>query len=236
MERPLANAGSYETLSQGLRVGTSITFDSPGSKNAINAAIKAGVFSKNVEVSIEDLAEHCVVYNSPHNLINDNPVVSSPHITEPRIVLPTKQVAADAPVQFATESLGVLGYASYLVGKVSSDVINTCAGYLGLTRTLELITNLPGHSLKNFANLCEKPVYQTKGWDTPGDGTLYIDATDVLEEIDSTGTEVVAMSNKPVEDYETVLAFSRDDLSRAHGYNDDNLPLSGGADFSSMVL
>ncbi|XVN42099.1 MAG: hypothetical protein RCG15_05320 [Candidatus Rickettsia vulgarisii] len=231
----LTDVTAFEIKSKGLNLGTSITFDSPGSKNSINKAIKAGVFSKDVDVTIKDLKEHCVVYNSAHNAINYNPIKSSPHITEPKLVL-FKQAATDTPTQQITESSGIIGYTSYLVSKVSSNVVNTCSYYLGITKVANELEKLKGHSLENFANLCEKPIIDTEGWEKTA-GKLYIKDFKGSNSVTSTGNDVVVIKEEEI-DPDTISIslseYSYDDLHRAHSYDGDNTSVSGDIEFQDL--
>lgn len=227
----LTDMTAFEIMSRGFSLGTSITFDSPGSKNSINEAIKSGVFSNNTNVTIEDLAEHCVVYNSKHNIINYNPVINSPHITAPNLVLPVKKVATDV-ASYTTEPSGIIGYASYLVSKVSTHVVKTCSDYLGITRTLTELENLVGHPLKNFADLCEKPVITTECWKKE-DGILVVKDFKGLKHVTSTGNDII--TSRLDDDFVVITAYSFDDVQRTHDYNNNNVLLSG-AEESDFVF
>lgn len=222
----LTDATAFEIMSRGLKLGTSVTFDSPGSKNAIQTAINAGVFSNTCDSTIEELAEHCVIYNAKHNIINYNPIISSPHITEPKLVIPIKQVITnDIP---AVQS-GIFSYTGYLAGKVGT-LVETCSSYLGVTRTLKELESLKGHSLKNFANICEKPVIETLGWDKTIDGTLLIKDFKGSNHITSTGNDVVVITEKNIDDDTISISsseFSYDDLERAFNYNANKASLLG---------
>ncbi|ALA61342.1 hypothetical protein [Rickettsia amblyommatis] len=236
----LTDATAFEIMSKGLELGTSITFDSPGSKNAIDQAIKAGVFSKTVDVTVENLAEHCVVYNAKHNIINCNPIISSPHITAPKLVLSLEQqVATDAPVQYVEkESSGIIGYVSYLVSKTSSNIIKSCADYLGITRTVNELENLKGHSLKNFADLCEKPVVDTLGWERGIDNGLLIEDFDGSSCVHSTGNDLRVVKEYDVDDDTVEISlneFNFADLQRAHDNINKAVPTLGtDPEFPSM--
>lgn len=222
----LTDATAFEIMSRDLKLGTSVTFDSPGSKNAIQAAITAGVFSNTLDVTIEELAEHCVIYNAKHNIINYNPIISSPHITEPKLVIPTKQVI---PNDTPTVQSGIFSYTGYLAGKVGT-LVETCSSYLGVKRTLKELENLKGHSLKNFANICEKPVIETLGWDKTMDGILLIKDFEGSNHITSTGNDVVVITEKNIDDDTISISsneFSYDDLERAFNYNVNGASLLG---------
>lgn len=226
----LTDATAFEIMSRGLNLGTSVTFDSPGSKNAIQAAINAGVFSNTLDTTIEELAKHCVIYNAKHNIINYNPIISSPHITEPKLVMPIKQVITnDTPT--AGQS-GILSYTGYLSGKVGS-LVETFSSYLGINRTLKELEGLKGHSLKNFANICEKPVVETLGWYKTIDGTLLIQDFKGSNHITSTGNDVVVITEKNIDDDIISISsseFSYDDLERAFNYYANKASLLLGID------
>jgi len=222
----LTDATAFDIMSRGLKLGTSVTFDSPGSKNAIQAAISARVFSKTLDTTIEELAEHCVVYNAKHNIINYNPIISSPHITEPKLVMSTKQVITN---DTATVHSGILGYTGYLAGKVGS-LVETCSSYLGVTRTLSELESLKGHSLKNFADICERPVIDTLGWEKTMDGALLIKDFKGSDHITSTGNDIVVITETNIDDDTISISsseYSYDDLARAYNYNTNKVPLLG---------
>lgn len=222
----LTDATAFEIMSRGLKLGTSVTFDSPGSKNAIQAAITAGVFSDTLDTTLDELAEHCVIYNAKHNIINYNPIISSPHITEPKLVIPVKQVITNDKL---SEQSGIFSFTSYLSGKVGT-LVETCSSYLGVTRTLKELENLKGHSLKNFANICEQPVIETLGWDKTADGTLLIKDFKESNHITSTGNDVVVITESSIDDDTISISsseFSYDDIERAFNYSDNNALLLG---------
>jgi hypothetical protein len=216
----LSDVTAFEIMSKGLKLGRSITFDSPGSKNSIKEAIQSGVFSKDANVTVDDLKEHCTVYNVQHNFINYNPLINSPHITDPVLVL-LKTKPTDLLTEYTTES-GILGYTSYLVSKVSSGIIKTCSSYLGINKIATELERVKGHSLKNFADLDKKVTIDTYGWGKNG-GTLFIRDFEGSDYISSTGHD--CMSEKIIEDGSVVISmYSYNDLERA---NDCNKLLSG---------
>lgn len=225
----LTDVTAFDVMSRGLKLGTSVTFDSPGSINAIDQAVKAGVFDNTVNVAMSDLAEHCVVYNAKHNAVNYNPVISSPHITEPKLVLPLEQATASLSTQDTVETSGIVGYASYLVSKVSSSITKTCSDYLGITKVLTEVENLKGHSLVNFADLCEKPVIDTLGWEKSPGGSLLIKDFAGCDHLSSTGEDTRVI--KEQENDDTVIITCKDfsfaDLQRMHEYNTGGVILSG---------
>lgn len=222
----LTDVTAFEIMSRGLKLGTSVTFDSPGSKNAIQAAITSGVFSNARDITIDELADHCVIYNAKHNIINYNPIISSPHITEPKLVIPIKQVVAKDTPELQS---GIFSYTGYLIGKLG-EVIETCSSYLGITRILKELENIEGHSLKNFANICEKPVIDTLCWEKPNGGALLIKDFKESENITPTGNDIVVIKENDIDD-DTILISSREfsynDLERAFNCSNNKASLLG---------
>lgn len=133
---------------------------------------------------------------------------------------------------YTTEPSGIIGYASYLVSKVSTHVVKTCSDYLGITRTLTELENLVGHSLKNFADLCEKPVITTECWKKE-DGILVVKDFKGLKHVTSTGNDII--TSRLDDDFVVITAYSFDDVQRTHDYNNNNVLLSG-AEESDFVF
>jgi hypothetical protein len=201
-----------EVISRGLPYDKSETFDNPGTADIVKRAIESNHFTNKVEVSIDELARHCEVYNAKPNFINS----TNTQLGNTKLVLP-KKVTDKVTVQDTSESSGVWGFASYLSNKVGA-VVKACSDYLGIT---SVIKQIQSHSLSNFADLTSATVVETENWKKKVDGKLVINKLP-LTNIDSTGEDVVAFSEEDIPGTSMIkidsYCYAYDDLIRADNY------------------
>jgi hypothetical protein len=203
----LSDLTAVEIISNGLNFSKSTTFDNPGSQAIVEKAITDNLFTGKIEQSINDLAEHCEIYNAKPNFING----TNAQLGKTHLVLPdnTPVIETKAAV---IESTGLWGWGAYLCSKVGS-AVSVVTDSLGITSVTEQIKS---HGLKNFATLEKSAaVFLTDNYQKI-DGKLIIEYSSNLAKITSTGNDVVVLDQK---DYSSMVHMTKDeygfqDLSR----------------------
>jgi len=183
-----------EIGSRGLNFDTSVTFDNPGSKEVVEYAISNNVFTGTVQTTIDELSEHCEVYNAKPNFINTTNTQLAKNI---HLVVPDNK-HTDVEV---IESSGRWEFFHYLYSKVGT-LVNTCADYFGVTNVIEQIQS---HKLSNF-NQDGITYIPIEGWNKGlfNKEKLIVRDTNQLKKqmkhIDSTGDDIVILSSQEEND------------------------------------
>ncbi|WP_422229302.1 lipase family protein [Rickettsia endosymbiont of Halotydeus destructor] len=201
----VADLTALELHSRKLNIDKSTTFDSPGSAEVVKYAIQNKLFTGEINISIEELAKHSVVYNAKPNIIN----TTNNHLGEVNLTLPqVKNNVVEEQTQ--EESSGLWGWGQYLYNTVGS-AVQVSADYLGITNTIE---QLNGHKLHNFAAVDNNPVYSVEAWSKNElflkSNKTNLDLTKKIEK--STGTDVFLIDDTYDNDYVNINAYSYSDL------------------------
>lgn len=188
-----------EISSRGLNFDTSVTFDNPGSKEVVEYAISNNIFSGAVQTTIDELSEHCEVYNAKPNFINTTNTQLAKNI---HLVVPNnKNTDVEVIKSESFGSAGGWGFFNYLYDKVGA-VVNTCADYFGVINVIEQIQS---HKLSNF-NQDGITYIPVESWNKGlfNKEKLIVKDTNQLKkqmkQIDSTGDDIVILSSQEEDD------------------------------------
>ncbi len=130
---------AIELQSRGYKVKSSTTFDSPGSGDVLDQAIKQELFSS-AQLQIDDIEFETYIITP--NLINTN----SNHIVAPKIIL--KEPKPESVVVEDNTNQG--GFFSSFTSKISK-TIKSATKFLGIDKIINKVKNtLNNHGLENF--------------------------------------------------------------------------------------
>ena len=145
-----------EIISRGLKFNKSTTFDSPGSKTAMEYAIKNEMFSGNNNPDIvEKVAEKAITYNARPNIIN---------ITQPQLAKEIYLVSANEVNAIEGHKIPWLNYESKIhreVNKIEQHLLSFFNNAETFTKTVgwsdqsvnsPLITNNADNFIENYKN------------------------------------------------------------------------------------
>ncbi|WP_375359410.1 hypothetical protein [Candidatus Tisiphia endosymbiont of Neophilaenus lineatus] len=192
----ISDLTSCEIGSRGFSFDKSVTFDNPGSKEVVQYAIRNNLFTGTVQTTIDELSEHCEVYNAKPNFINTTNTQLAKKI---HLLVPDNKYTD-------VEVIESSGFFNYLYDKVGA-VVNKCADYFGVTNVIEQIQS---HKLSNF-NQDGITYIPVESWNKGlfNKEKLIVQDSNQLKKqmkhIDSTGDDIVLLSSQ--EENDSSLVF-----------------------------
>jgi len=152
----LSDLCAGELISRDLNVTKAVSFESPGSRPVIEAAIQNKCFSGNVSIEALTQKVEFSTYTERPNFINScNDAIGKVHI----LVAPAQDAGA-------SEELAPASWGSYLLGKVGN-IVETVANSIGLAGVYESLTSAQHHSLSNQMNFFDGDGFTVERLATP---------------------------------------------------------------------